>query len=105
MTGENEDTEYEVVVNDEEQYSIWPAASSVPEGRRTVGRRGPKQRCLSWIEENWTDMPAPPARDAACGGTGAGMTPLGSTRGRHGDHGARPRPEAPLSGRRGACPG
>ncbi len=33
------------------------------------------------------------------------MTPLGSIRGSQSDHGARPWPEAPLSGRRGACPG
>ncbi|WP_216207445.1 MbtH family protein [Amycolatopsis aidingensis] len=56
MSGENEETEYEVVVNQEEQYSIWPVARPVPDGWRTVGQRGRKQHCLDWIEQHWTDM-------------------------------------------------
>lgn len=47
---------YEVVVNDEEQYSIWPADRSVPLGWRTVGMRGTRQACLDYIERHWTDM-------------------------------------------------
>jgi MbtH protein len=58
MTGdENEDaTIYYVVVNDEEQYSIWPEYKAVPNGWRTVGNSGPKQECLDRIQELWTDM-------------------------------------------------
>lgn len=48
--------EFEVVVNQEEQYSIWSTTQPVPPGWRTVGQRGPRQRCLDWIDENWTDM-------------------------------------------------
>ncbi|MGW5733803.1 MULTISPECIES: MbtH family protein [Streptomyces] len=47
---------YWVVVNDEEQYSVWPTGREVPEGWRTVGVTGPKDDCLAWIDANWTDM-------------------------------------------------
>lgn len=48
--------DYQVVVNAEEQYSIWPAVKAVPPGWRAVGVTGPKQECLAHIEEVWTDM-------------------------------------------------
>ncbi|MFC7584441.1 MbtH family protein [Nonomuraea antimicrobica] len=47
---------YAVVVNDEEQYSIWPLGRSVPEGWRQVGVSGSKEECLAHIDEVWTDM-------------------------------------------------
>jgi MbtH protein len=47
---------YTVVVNHEEQYSIWPLDLAVPAGWREVGRTGPKAECLAYIEEVWTDM-------------------------------------------------
>jgi len=51
------DREYEVVVNGEEQYSIWPAEKSeLPNGWRSVGFRSTKDRCLAFIKETWTDM-------------------------------------------------
>lgn len=54
---EDEDTRtYTVVINDEEQYSIWLADREIPSGWRTVGRTGPKAECLSYIESVWTDM-------------------------------------------------
>ncbi|MCB9717997.1 MAG: MbtH family protein [Myxococcales bacterium] len=54
---EDEDTRtYTVVINDEEQYSIWLADREIPDGWRAVGRTGPKAECLSYIEEVWTDM-------------------------------------------------
>lgn len=53
---EEDDTTYEVVVNHEEQYSIWPAYKSIPAGWRAVGNSGPKAECLAYIEEVWTDM-------------------------------------------------
>jgi MbtH protein len=45
-----------VVVNHEEQYSIWPAEREIPNGWRAVGKQGVKNDCLSYIEEVWTDM-------------------------------------------------
>jgi MbtH protein len=47
---------YEVVINDEEQYSIWPAGRSVPLGWRAVGHQGIKSACLNYINTVWTDM-------------------------------------------------
>jgi len=47
---------YEVVMNHEEQYSIWPEGREVPAGWRTVGKAGSKADCLAHIETVWTDM-------------------------------------------------
>jgi len=47
---------YKVVVNHEEQYSIWPADRENPLGWRDVDKQGPKQECLEYIKEVWTDM-------------------------------------------------
>jgi MbtH protein len=47
---------FEVVVNDEEQYSIWPVTKAMPLGWKTVGKQGPKDVCLEYIKEVWTDM-------------------------------------------------
>jgi MbtH protein len=53
---ESDDTIYDVVMNHEEQYSIWPDDKKIPDGWRAVGRRGSKAECLQYIEETWTDM-------------------------------------------------
>jgi MbtH protein len=54
---EAEDTTiYKVVLNHEEQYSIWPADRENPRGWRDAGRAGRKDECLSWIKDVWTDM-------------------------------------------------
>jgi MbtH protein len=54
---EQEDkTVYRVVVNHEEQYSIWPAHREIPLGWRDAGKSGLKAECLDYIEEVWTDM-------------------------------------------------
>jgi MbtH protein len=45
-----------VVVNDEEQYSLWPAERHLPAGWRAAGMSGPKAECLQYIERVWTDM-------------------------------------------------
>ncbi|MFC0528361.1 MbtH family protein [Phytohabitans kaempferiae] len=47
---------YRVVVNDEEQYSIWAADRELPAGWRAEGTKGTKQECLARIAEVWTDM-------------------------------------------------
>ena len=51
-----QDGELQVVVNDEEQYSIWPADRDVPAGWRATGFRGMKAECLRNIEDVCTDM-------------------------------------------------
>jgi MbtH protein len=47
---------YKVVVNHEEQYSIWPAERENPPGWRDGGKSGNKEECLAYIKEVWTDM-------------------------------------------------
>ncbi len=47
---------YTVVMNHEEQYSIWPEDREIPLGWKAVGKTGRKQECLDYIEEVWTDM-------------------------------------------------
>lgn len=57
MANDAEDTRlYKVVVNDEEQYSIWPAGRETPPGWRDAGKSGSKAECLRYIDEVWTDM-------------------------------------------------
>jgi MbtH protein len=51
-----ETTIYKVVMNDEEQYSIWPADRENPLGWRDAGKSGLKAECLAYIAEVWTDM-------------------------------------------------
>jgi MbtH protein len=58
MTSEEPDdkTVYKVVVNHEEQYSIWDASLEIPRGWQEVGPSGTKDECLAYIKEVWTDM-------------------------------------------------
>ena len=54
---EQEDTiTYNVVINHEEQYSIWPANQHIPLGWKSAGKSGLKAECLAYIGEVWTDM-------------------------------------------------
>ncbi len=53
---EEDNTIYEVVVNHEEQYSIWPTRRELPLGWRAVGVSGTKPDCLNHIKNVWTDM-------------------------------------------------
>jgi MbtH protein len=48
--------EFRVVVNDEEQYSIWPSDRDLPAGWRAAGQVGSEADCLSHIDDVWTDM-------------------------------------------------
>jgi MbtH protein len=47
---------YAVVINDEEQYSIWPEGRDLPGGWRQDGFSGSEDECLAHIEQIWTDM-------------------------------------------------
>jgi MbtH protein len=56
-TEDQDDTRfYVVVVNHEEQYSIWLKDKAIPAGWKAVGTEGSKAECLAYIEEVWTDM-------------------------------------------------
>ncbi len=60
MTNDDEEEDdgrvYCVVLNHEEQYSIWPAERELPAGWREEGVRGTRTECLDHIEKVWTDM-------------------------------------------------
>jgi MbtH protein len=53
---DDENGEFIVLVNDELQYSLWPAFREIPPGWKSVGPRGKRDECLEYIEKNWTDM-------------------------------------------------
>lgn len=53
---DRENDEFIVLVNHEEQYSLWPAWKDIPQGWTDQGITGNKQVCLDYIEKHWTDM-------------------------------------------------
>ncbi|MES2639525.1 MAG: MbtH family protein [Myxococcota bacterium] len=61
------DATYAVVINHEEQYSVWAADREPPPGWRVVGVTGTKDECLAHIERVWTDMRPASLRGAASG--------------------------------------
>jgi MbtH protein len=76
-------TTYRVVVNHEEQYSIWPVDREIPLGWRDAGKTGPKADCLAYINEVWTDMRPLSLRKQMDGESSAqgGITPDGGKEG------------------------
>jgi MbtH protein len=60
----DDDRDYDVVRNDEDQYSIWPLGRSLPAGWQRVGKSGPKAECLAYVNEVWTDMRPRSLREA-----------------------------------------
>ncbi|NTJ36017.1 MbtH family NRPS accessory protein [Agrobacterium rhizogenes] len=65
MFSEDEDDSriFAVVINLEEQYSIWPSQLPLPDGWVLAGKEGPKAECLSYIDQVWTDMRPKSLRD------------------------------------------
>jgi MbtH protein len=53
---DDETIDYLVVVNHEEQYSIWPAHRDIPHGWQATGPARSREECLTHIEHVWTDM-------------------------------------------------
>ncbi|KJY42839.1 hypothetical protein VR41_06040 [Streptomyces sp. NRRL B-1568] len=64
-TFENADALYLALVNDEGQYSVWPATAAVPEGWRTELAASPRQTVLDHIDRHWDDMRPATLRQAA----------------------------------------
>ncbi|RAS00425.1 MbtH family protein [Cupriavidus alkaliphilus] len=56
MSFDRDDATFLVLVNHEEQYSIWPDYKAVPGGWRATGFSGNRQACLDYIERTWVDM-------------------------------------------------
>ncbi|GLF99151.1 MbtH family protein [Streptomyces yaizuensis] len=61
------DGRFHVLVNDEEQHSLWPTFAAVPEGWRVVLDDGSRAACLAYVEEHWTDMRPRSLREAMAG--------------------------------------
>ncbi|MBF5000529.1 MbtH family protein [Nocardia sp. BSTN01] len=55
---------FSVLINDEEQYSIWPTFAEVPDGWDVVFGENSRDACIEYIEKNWTDMRPKSLRDA-----------------------------------------
>lgn len=53
---DREDGTFIVLVNAQEQYSLWPAWKTIPAGWSDTGTKGDKQTCLDYVEKTWTDM-------------------------------------------------
>ena len=52
----DEEFEYQVLVNHEEQYSLWPTFKAIPPGWRQVGPIGSKDACLAYVDSVWSDI-------------------------------------------------
>jgi MbtH protein len=59
------EVDYDVVVNDEGQFSIWPAHLSTPLGWRPAGKSGGRSECLEYVAGVWTDLRPLSLRDGA----------------------------------------
>jgi MbtH protein len=69
-----------VLVNDEEQHSLWPSFAEVPAGWQPRFGPRPREACLAWVEANWTDLRPRTLResmalDIAAAGESHGATP------------------------------
>jgi MbtH protein len=53
---DEEDVNFVVLVNDEEQYSLWPVSVDIPAGWSVVLEESPRNKCLEFIETHWLDM-------------------------------------------------
>ena len=61
---DDEDGRFFVLVNDEDQHSLWPTFSEVPQGWRVVFGEDTRAACLEYVETNWTDMRPRSLREA-----------------------------------------
>jgi MbtH protein len=53
---EDEDGTYYVLINDEEQHSLWPAFADIPAGWRVIFGEDTRAACIAYVEEHWTDL-------------------------------------------------
>jgi MbtH protein len=75
---DDEGATFTVVLNDEEQYAIWPQTHELPAGWREAGRRGSRAECLAYVEQAWTDLRPLSVRRRA---VPAGARPCANARG------------------------
>lgn len=67
MDDDNE--QFEVLRNDEDQYSLWPVGTDVPAGWHRVGKQGTREECSAYVDEVWTDMRPRSLREQMDGAT------------------------------------
>jgi uncharacterized protein YbdZ (MbtH family) len=60
---DDNDGSFFVLINNEEQHSLWPALADVPAGWRVVYGEADRAACLDYIEQNWTDIRPKSLRD------------------------------------------
>jgi MbtH protein len=63
MPDDQDESIYVAIINDEEQYSIWPANRALPPGWRETGKSGTRHEVLDYIKAVWTDMRPQSVRD------------------------------------------
>ena len=61
---DDETAAFFVVVNDEDQHSLWPAFAAIPDGWRAVFGEDSRAHCLAYVEEHWTDLRPRSLREA-----------------------------------------
>jgi MbtH protein len=61
---DDEQASFYVLINDEEQHSLWPAFAAVPEGWRIVFGEAARGDCLAYVDEHWTDLRPRTLREA-----------------------------------------
>ncbi|SKU13575.1 Putative MbtH family protein [Mycobacteroides abscessus subsp. abscessus] len=64
---DDENGTFYVLVNDEEQYSLWPNAIEIPERWRVVFGAASRADCVEYVEANWLDMRPKSLRDVMAG--------------------------------------
>jgi MbtH protein len=72
MNDDSRESSYLVVVNAEEQYSVWPSDRDIPAGWTAEGTEGSKDHCLGHIGKTWTDMRPRSLRERMLPQTSAG---------------------------------
>lgn len=65
---DDENGSFYVVVNDEDQHSLWPTFAEVPAGWKVVFGEASRADCLDYVERNWTDMRPRSLREAMAAG-------------------------------------
>ena len=64
---DDDDGSFLVLVNHEQQHSLWPAFAEIPAGWQTVYGEASRAACLDYIDANWTDIRPKSLRDALAG--------------------------------------
>jgi len=64
---DDEDGTFYVLINDEEQHSLWPAFAPVPAGWTVVFGENTRAECLAYVEQNWADIRPKSLRDSLAG--------------------------------------